>query len=104
MSAGGFRVRYAIFKGRAGVYYPSGHDAGSKKRGFPTVPPPRYEPPREQSRLVGSVELARDLVRELRLEHGEQVVVHVEPVDAAATEPRPQQTSLADGWPRQRQS
>lgn len=97
-----YRVRAAVFNSRGAVYYPSGHDSGSRRRGFPISAPPRYQPPVERVYRTASLKLARELVRELRLEHGERVAIHVEPIETAPAEPRPRQTSLADDWPRQR--
>lgn len=97
-----YRVRYAIFEGRGGVFHPAGKSRGDKRRGFPTQPPPPYEPPVERVLTTATYGLARDLVRELRLEHGEAVVVHVEPIETTLPPRRPRQTSmadLADDWP-----
>jgi hypothetical protein len=105
MTAGGYRVRAAVFKGVGGVYHPAGHDNGSKRRGRPIAPPPPYKPPAEQVRVVSTYAQARQLVRELRAEHGaDAIVFHVERIEPAPAEPRPVQTSLTElgGWPRQK--
>jgi hypothetical protein len=108
MSDAGYRVRAAIFRRPAGgaVYYPSGRDSGSRKHGFPSVAPAPYRAPKEQVWTVSTFAQARDLVRELKLEHGDRVVVHIEPVETAAAEPRPSQTDLAElgNWPQHRRA
>ena len=98
-------VRYAIFrrKGGGNVYDAVGRDGGSRRRGFPSKPPPPYRAPAETRIEVPSYAEARKLVRELHLEHGpERVAVTVERI-APAKPPRPRQTSLADlgDWPRE---
>lgn len=106
----GYRVRLSVFKVKgAAVFYPSGSDPGCKRRGYPTKPLPAYRPPVEEVRTTSTFEQARGLVRELRLEHGEDVVIHVERIETALPAPRPKQLSLADladdrprGWPQQR--
>ena len=98
MSDGGFRVRAAVFRGHGRVYHPAGHDNGSRRRGFPIAPPPLYKPPKEQTWTVKTLEAARDLARDLRLRHGDNIAVAIEPVDPPAAAPRPRQTSLASLW------
>lgn len=100
-------VRFAIFRRKNGgdVFYPSGKETGSKRRGFPSQPPPPYRAPKEETRAVSSYAQARQLVRELRLEHGEQLAVTVERVETAKPAPKPRQGSLAelgDDWPHLR--
>ena len=101
----GWRVRAAIFQRRHGgaVFFPSGHDAGSRKRGFPTSPPPNYRPPEERIFEAATLKLARQKADELRLEHGaDKVAIHIEPIEKTPAAPRPKQTSLANlgDWPR----
>jgi hypothetical protein len=99
---GEYRVRAAIFARKpGGVYNPAGRRGGDKKHGHPLYPPPLYRPPQEQVWVLPSLGAARDLARNLRLQHGDSVVVHIEPVDKPAAEPRPKQTSLVGEWPRQ---
>lgn len=99
----GWRVRFAIFKGKSGLFYPSGKDPGSRKHGYPSLPPKAFRPPVEEVRTAATLKLARAIVRELRDLHGPDVVaIHVEKVERVPAPPRPQQMSLADvggDWP-----
>jgi hypothetical protein len=103
MSADGYRVRAAVFVGRNGgaVFHPAGGDNGSRRRGFPISPPPLYRPPGERTWTVKTLEAARKKALALRLEFGEAIAIHVEPIDASRGEPRPVQLEL-DDWPHAR--
>lgn len=98
----GYSVRYAIFEGRAGVFFPTGSDRGSRRRGYPSAPPATYEPPVERVLTTATYELARDLAHELKREHAGKVAVHIEQIETSLPPRRPRQLSmaeLADDWP-----
>ena len=98
MSGGDYRVRLAVFTGRGAVYHPAGRDGGDKKHGHPIHPPPPFTPPREQSWTVPSLAAARDLARDLKVQHGDNAAIHIEPAKRPAAAPRPRQTSLLPLW------
>lgn len=100
-------VRYAIFRRRGGgaVYHAAGSDKGSRRHGYPSVPPPPYRAPREETRTVSSYAQARQLAKELKLEHGERIAVTVERLETEKAAKRPTQLDLGDvgnDWPHLR--
>jgi hypothetical protein len=97
VATGDWRVRYAIFRGKSGLYHPSGSDRGNRRRGYPSAPPPTFQPPVEMVRTAATLKLARDIARELRQTHGPDVVaIHIEKIELTPAPARPRQLSLAD--------
>jgi hypothetical protein len=97
-AGGSWVIRAAVFKGEHGVYAPIGADRGSKRKGRPLHPPPRYAPPRETTYTVRTHAAALALAAELRARHPDIALV-IEPAAKPAAAPRPRQALLPGDWP-----